>query len=87
MYGLTGTSHSNTVSPAIGAEAIIQLHPQLLRRGEEWIIEAVVSGTPAPELDSPLIDTDIVSEPAYAAEIARGFLSAFAAGLRSASGI
>jgi hypothetical protein len=79
MYGLTATSHPDAItSTAVGAEGVIQLRPQLLCRGEERTIEAVVSGASDPELDSPLIDTDIVSGPAYAAELARGLGSVLA---------
>ena len=61
MYGLMHASHApRTVSTAVGSEGVVELHPGLPRRRESWTIEAVVSGTPAPTLDSSLIDTDIV---------------------------
>lgn len=63
MYGLTSNSHpSSSTSTAIGEQGVLELRPQLLRRGEEWTTEAVVEGEANPELDSPLIDTDTVNE-------------------------
>lgn len=61
MYGVTRTTDpDSTVSSAIGAEGTIQMKPRLLRRGDEWTIDAVVQGVPSPEFESPLIDTDII---------------------------
>lgn len=66
MYGPTRASHPGaTVSTAIGAEGKIELRPHLLRKGEEWVVEAVVEGSPEPEYESPLIDTDVVEGPGY----------------------
>jgi hypothetical protein len=73
MYGVTATTHpQSTVSTAIGSDAVIQLAPQLIAKGEEWVVEAVVSGSPSSEIESPLVDTDIVSPP-YASAIAQSF--------------
>lgn len=64
MYGLTHSSHpSGTVTGAIGSDGVVELRPVLLRRGEEWAVEAVVGGEPKPTLDSPLVDTDLVEGP------------------------
>jgi hypothetical protein len=63
MFGLTSTTHpTSTASSSIGAPAVICLGPQLLRRRETWVIEAIVGGQGEPELFSPLIDTDLVNE-------------------------
>jgi hypothetical protein len=35
------------------------MRPTLLRRGDEWAVEAVVEGDPAPTLRSSLVDTDV----------------------------
>lgn len=60
FFGVTSTTHpSATVSPAIGSDGWIEMRPMLLRRGEEWAVEAVVEGDPAPTLQSSLIDTDV----------------------------
>jgi hypothetical protein len=76
MYGLVKTTHpESTVSTALGAEGVVELLPQLLRRGEERLVQAVVSGPPVPVLDSPLIDTDVVSGPTYTSELAQGLLA------------
>jgi len=73
MYGVVKTTHPrSTVSTALGADGVVQLTPQLIRRGEDRVVQAVVSGPPAPALDSPLVDTDIVSGPTYASELAKG---------------
>ncbi len=61
FFGLTSSSHpAATVSPAIGDDGWVELRPTLLRCGDEWAVQAVVEGVAAPELVSPLIDTDIV---------------------------
>jgi hypothetical protein len=62
MFGITASSYPEPVgTTAIGGEGKIELPPTLLRRGEEWIIEAVVGGYPVPKLDENfLINTDIV---------------------------
>jgi hypothetical protein len=63
MYGITATTHRDaTASTAVGADGVISMGPLLLRTGESVVIEAVVSGAGAPELDSPLVDTDVVRE-------------------------
>jgi hypothetical protein len=64
MYGIISTTHPQaTVSTALGSEGILSLEPILLKRGEKWTVEAVVSGVPKPELTSPLIDTDVQDKP------------------------
>lgn len=64
MYGLTSNSHpSSSASTGIADQGVLELRPQLLRRGEEWTTEAVVEGEANPELDNPLIDTDTIDEP------------------------
>jgi hypothetical protein len=67
MYGLTGGTYPvrNIVSSAVGADGELSVGPHLLRRNEEWIFEAVVQGDARPELDSPLVDTDVVDPGAY----------------------
>jgi hypothetical protein len=61
MFGVTSTSQPRyTVSGAIGSEGVLELRPLLLHRGEEWVVEAVVSGEVNAVLDCPLIDTDVV---------------------------
>lgn len=70
MYGLTRNSHpKDTISEAAGAEGIIQLRPLLLRRGEEWVFEAVVKGEPSPLMVSPIIDADIIEGPSAAKQL------------------
>lgn len=66
-YGITRNSHPHaTLSNAVGSDdAVVQLRPTLLRTGEEVAFEAVVEGKSKPELESPLIDTDIVDGPAF----------------------
>ncbi|MFF5200225.1 hypothetical protein ACFY3B_11540 [Micromonospora parva] len=60
MYGIISSSiPTATTTPAIGGEAIIELGPHLLRRGEEWLVSALVSGYPVLEIESSLIDTDL----------------------------
>lgn len=77
MYGLTGGAYPthNTVSTAVGARGEIGVGPQLLRRNEEWVFEAVVSGEARPELESPLVDTDIVDVETY--YMRQGYKDAF----------
>lgn len=71
MYGVTSSSHPGaTVSRGIGSEGVVELTPSLLRRGDAWVVEAVVSGEPTPELDSPLIDTDVVDGATYLEQLA-----------------
>ncbi len=87
MYGVTSATHPQaTVSTAVGADGVVQMEPHLLRRAEEWIVEAVVAGSPDPILESSLIDTDIVDAPSYSSELARGagrvFIEAAARSLR-----
>lgn len=66
LYGVTRSSHpQSTTLPAVGAQGDLKFVPQLMRRGEEWAIEAVVEGEPEPVLDSPLIDTDVIEGPSY----------------------
>ncbi len=61
FFGLTSSSRpAVTVSPAIGDDGWVELRPTLLRRGDEWAVQAVVEGVAAPELFSPLIDADVV---------------------------
>ena len=78
MYGLIKASHPaatlTTVSTAVGSEGVIKLQPGLLRRQDEWSVEAVVAGLPEPVLESPLVNTDIVEGPTYRAELARSLL-------------
>jgi hypothetical protein len=60
MYGLTKTTHpDHTDTTVAGRAGQILLTPLLLKRSEEWIIEAIVSGWPQPELHCPLTDTDV----------------------------
>lgn len=61
LYGVVSSTHPrHTISPAVGtSDAIIGFPPMLLKRGERWAVEVVVSGTPNPNLVSSLIDTDI----------------------------
>ncbi|MBM0231907.1 hypothetical protein JNW91_08580 [Micromonospora sp. STR1_7] len=61
MFGVTALSDHSVpmVSGAIGDEAVIQLGPHLLRKGEVWAVNVIVGGRPRPELVSPLIDTDV----------------------------
>jgi len=81
MYGLIRSSHpTSTGTVAIGAEADIELRPMLLRRGEEWMVEAVLSGKPRPTIENPLIDTDVIEGPSafeqFAREASRGLIRA-----------
>ena len=63
FYGLTSTSGGvRTVSPAVGtpaADAVVQLRPGLLKRGDAWSFSAVLSGPVEVSVDSPLVDTDL----------------------------
>lgn len=74
MYGLLHPPASpetlTTVTTAMGSEGAIYLQPGLLRRGGEWMVDVVVGGIPSPELDSPLIDTDVVDPPTYRSQLA-----------------
>jgi hypothetical protein len=73
MYGLVHASHPEatltTVGNSPGSEGVIKLAPVLLRKGDEWTVEAVVGGEPTPEIDSRLIDTAII-RPTNRAELA-----------------
>lgn len=78
MYGIVNVTHpESTVSTATGAQGVVQFMPQLIRRSEERLVQAVVSGSPVPDHDSPLIDTDIVIGSTYSSELARGLIVAF----------
>jgi hypothetical protein len=62
MYGLTALSHPNsTISSTIGLDGVVKLGPELFRRGQEWMVSAVVEGIPELTFDNPLIDTDVIS--------------------------
>lgn len=75
MYGLTSNSHPYaTTSTAVGANGVITLGPLLLRKGEEIVVEAIVSGASMPDLSSSLVDTDIVYPGDMRAEVAVGLL-------------
>jgi len=62
FFGLLGTGHpaGSTMTQSLGGPGLIEIRPVLLRRGDQWTIEAIIDGAPKPELSSPLIDTDIV---------------------------
>jgi hypothetical protein len=71
MFGVTSNrSGARVVAPAIGGDGFLQIGPQMLHRGEEWVVEAVVQGDAEPTLDSPLIDTDIVEGPSMLEQVA-----------------
>lgn len=63
FYGLTAVQGGiKTQSPAIGIgaeDAVVSVHPGLLKRGESWSFSAVTTGPVDVTVDSPLIDTDI----------------------------
>jgi hypothetical protein len=63
FYGLTAVrGGAHTVSPAVGTppeDAIVQLKPLLLKRGEAWSFSAVLSGPVEVSIDAPLIDTEV----------------------------
>ncbi|MEU1251583.1 hypothetical protein ACWD8I_18480 [Micromonospora arida] len=61
MFGTTSRSDQSIrmLSRAIGDEAVIELGPHLLRKGEVWTVNVLVGGSPTPDLVSPLIDTDV----------------------------
>jgi hypothetical protein len=63
FYGLTNVQGGvRTVSPAIGApagQAVVQLLPGLLKRGDEWSFSAVLTGPVEVTISAPLIDTDV----------------------------
>lgn len=66
IYGIVKTSHPvRTVSGPVGSADPLQLAPGLLRRREEIVVEAVVSGVPQPSLSSPLIDVDVIDGEAF----------------------
>jgi hypothetical protein len=72
MLGVTRTSlPGSTISRAVGAEAVLELAPCLLRVDDEWVVEAVVDGKPDCDLSSPLIDTDVISGPSALEQAAR----------------
>lgn len=64
LYGVLNATHGErTITPALGAEnAIVELAPVLLKRKDTWVVEVLVSGAPAPELVSSLVDTDVVTQ-------------------------
>lgn len=64
FWAVTRSTHPRaTRMPSVGYDGgWIELRPLLLRRGEEWTVDAVVEGDVAPTLTSPLIDTDVVAE-------------------------
>jgi hypothetical protein len=51
----------HTVSTDPASEAVIQVTPGLLRRGEVWSFEGVFGGEPVLSIESPLIDTEVVT--------------------------
>lgn len=64
FYGLTSraTGGARTLAPAVGSpadRAVVQIEPGLLKRGESWSFNAVVSGRATVSLTSPLVDTDV----------------------------
>jgi hypothetical protein len=63
FYGLTNSQCGvRTISPAIGtpaSEAVVQVQPGLLKRGEEWSFSAVLTGPVEVSINAPLIDTDV----------------------------
>lgn len=82
MYGITDTTHpDHTVATAVGETGKIFLTPLLLKRSEEWIVEAIVSGSPEPELSCPLADTDVTCGTADDYKLIRFFLIVLRAAL------
>jgi hypothetical protein len=63
FYGLTKTQGGMRImSVPIGTpatDAVVQLQPALLKRGEEWSFSAVLSGPVEMSVTAPLIDTDV----------------------------
>lgn len=63
FYGLTNVQGGvRTLSPAIGtpaSDAVVHLHPGLLKRDEEWSFSAVLTGPVEVSVSAPLIDTDV----------------------------
>lgn len=60
MFGLLRSSHpAKTASRSIGSDAVVELRPSLLRKGDEWRVDIVVGNRPDPKVKSSLIDTDI----------------------------
>jgi hypothetical protein len=75
MFGVTRSSDPKTTrTGSLGSAGEISMLPHLFKKGEEWLVEAVVGGQPDPNLQSPLIDTDVVDGPTYIAQLARGTL-------------
>lgn len=65
FYGVVSSpppkERGSLTSQAIGSkDSCIVLGPGLLRRGQVWTVEVLVSGEPQTELTSSLINTDIV---------------------------
>jgi hypothetical protein len=62
FYGLTSSHGGRVSSPAIGTQvphSNVEWSPNLLKRQEQWVFSAVVSGSVLAELESPLVDTDV----------------------------
>lgn len=63
FYGLTNVQGGvRAASPAIGtpaSDAVVDLLPGLLKRGEEWSFSAVLTGPVEVSIIAPLIETDV----------------------------
>jgi hypothetical protein len=60
IFGLvSATPPAVTATGAIGSCAPVDMLPLLLKRGEMWTANVVVSGKPKPVLLSSLIDVDV----------------------------
>lgn len=69
-YAITGTPYPDSTTFGSLDDGTILLGPRLMKKGEEWIVEVVVSGSPLPTVTSPLVDTDIVDRE-FAEEVER----------------
>lgn len=90
FFGPTRCSHPGaTTFGAVGSDGVVSFGPALLRRGDEWAFEALVSGDSSPELESTLIDTDVVDQGRYldlAAEALSGAVLTLPGGLTLRAG-
>ncbi|KQS69065.1 hypothetical protein [Modestobacter sp. Leaf380] len=83
MFGTLARPRGDLVTTveALGAPGVVRLSPGLLRRGDEYAVEVIVSGRPAPTLTCPLVNTDVVEPPALRAQLAGSVTLSFANGL------
>lgn len=91
MYGVVASSAeamrgSISESPVGNDNGYIEFEPALLRRAQAWSAEVLVSGSPEPRLNSPLVDTDVVEAEEGSTSATKEFASVAASALSASVG-